>query len=79
MQFIGTAATINEAADNAIERAAAMLGMSQAQVRNRCTISGGVEIARLPGAVQLTMLAPLDEVDRIGLGELVRGQYAMAG
>ena len=78
VQFIGTAATINEAADNAIERAAAMLGMSGAQVRNRCTITGDVEIARLPGAVQLTMLVPLDAIDRIGIGELVRGQYAMA-
>jgi acetamidase/formamidase len=78
LQFIGTAATINEAADNAIERAAAMLGISQAQVRNRCTITGGVEIARLPGAVQLTMLAPLDALDRIGLGALIRNQYGLA-
>jgi formamidase len=78
VQFIGTAPTINEAADNAIERAARMLGMSQAQVRNRCTITGGVEIARLPGAVQLTMLVPLDDLDRIGIGELTRKQYSLA-
>jgi formamidase len=78
VQFIGTAATINEATDNAIERAANMLGMSQAQVRNRCTITGGVEIARLPGAVQLTMLVPLDDLDRVGLGGLVRDQYSLA-
>ncbi|MFN8163812.1 MAG: acetamidase/formamidase family protein [Solirubrobacterales bacterium] len=78
VQFIGTAATINEATDNAIEHAASMLGISQAQVRNRCTITGGVEIARLPGAVQLTMLVPLDDLDRVGLGGLVRQQYALA-
>lgn len=78
VQFIGTAATINEATDNAIERAAQVLGISQAQVRNRCTISGAVEIARLPGAVQLTMLTPLDDLDRIGLGSLVRKQYSLA-
>jgi acetamidase/formamidase len=77
VQFIGTAPTINDAAENAIDRAAAMLGMSRAQVRNRCTISGGVEIARLPGAVQLTMLTPLDALDRAGLGALVRGQYGL--
>lgn len=78
VQFIGTGPTINEAADNAIDRAARLLGFSQAQVRNRCTISGGVEIARLPGAVQLTMLVPMDDLDRIGLGSLVREQYSLA-
>jgi acetamidase/formamidase len=77
VQFIGTAATINEATDNAIERAARVLGVSQAEVRNRCTITGSVEIARLPGAVQLTMLVPMETLDRVGLGSLVRRQYSL--
>lgn len=77
VQFIGTGPTINEAADNAIERAATLLGITQAEVRNRCTISGGVDIARLPGAVQLTMLTPLDYLDRVGLGAVVRQQYGL--
>ena len=55
-----------------------LLGIGQAQVRNRCTISGSVEIARLPGAIQLTMLVPMDALDRIGLGTLVREQYSLA-
>jgi formamidase len=78
VQFIGTAASINEAADNAIDRASALLGMSRAEVRNRSTISGGIEIARLPGAVQLTLLVPLDRLDKVGLGGLVRRQYNLA-
>jgi acetamidase/formamidase len=77
VQFIGTAATINEATDNAIARAARVLGVSQAEVRNRCTVTGSVEIARLPGAVQLTMLVPMDTLDQVGLGELVRRQYSL--
>jgi acetamidase/formamidase len=77
VQFIGTGATINDAVDNAIERASRVLGVSQAEVRNRCTITGSVEIARLPGAVQLTMLVPMDALDRAGLGQLVRRQYAL--
>jgi len=75
VQFIGTGPTINEATDNAIERAAAVLLMTQAEVRNRCTITGGVEIGRLPGVVQLNMLAPLARLDTLGIGDYVRRQY----
>ena len=78
IQVIGTGPTINEATDNAIGRAARLLGMSQPEVRNRCTITGAVEIARLPGAVQLTILAPLPHLDEVGLGKLVRRQYGIA-
>jgi acetamidase/formamidase len=78
IQVIGTGPTINEATDNAIGRAARLLQMSQAEIRNRCTITGAVEIARLPGVVQLTILAPLDRLDKIGLGGLVRRQYGLA-
>jgi len=77
VQFIGTGPTINEATDNAIARAAAVLQMTQAEVRNRCTISGSVEIGRLPGVVQLTMLAPLARLDAIGIGDYVRRQYGL--
>ena len=48
VQFIGTGPTLNEATDNAIQRATEVLHMTQAEVRNRCTINGGVEIGRLP-------------------------------
>lgn len=78
IQVIGTGPTINEATDNAMARAGRLLGMSLAEVRNRCTITGSVEIARLPGAVQLNILAPLDRLDKAGLGGLVRRQYALA-
>ena len=77
VQFIGTGPTINDATDNAIARAATLLGISQEEVRNRCTISGNVEIARLPGVVQLSMLAPLDLLDHAGLGKLARRQYGL--
>jgi len=48
---------------------------TQAEVRNRCTITGGVEIGRLPGVVQLNMLVPMDKLDAIGIGSYVRQQY----
>jgi len=77
VQFIGTGPTLNEATDNAIERAATVLQMTTAEVRNRCTISGSVEIGRLPGVVQLNMLAPLAQLDKIGIGSYVRQQYRL--
>ncbi len=77
VQFIGTGPTINEATDNAIERAATVLQMTTAEVRNRCTITGSVEIGRLPGVVQLTMLVPLARLDAIGIGAYVRQQYGL--
>lgn len=77
LQFIGTGPTLNEATDNAIERAASVLQMTIAEVRNRCTISGSVEIGRLPGVVQLNMLAPMSRLDAVGIGDYVRQQYGL--
>jgi formamidase len=77
VQFIGTGPTLNEAIDNAIGRASTVLQMTIAEVRNRCTITGSVEIGRLPGVVQLNMLAPLAQLDTIGIGSYVRQQYGL--
>jgi acetamidase/formamidase len=75
VQFIGSGATINEATDNAFERAGNLFGMSEGEVRSRCTFTGGVEIARLPGVVQLSMLAPVDVLEECNLADTVRGKY----
>ncbi|WP_049935162.1 acetamidase/formamidase family protein [Haloplanus natans] len=75
IQVIGSGATINDATDNAFDRAGTLLGMTEGEVRARCTFSGGVEIARLPGVVQLSMLAPMDRLADVGLADAVRAQY----
>jgi acetamidase/formamidase len=75
IQVIGSGATINDATDNAFARAGDLLDMTEGEVRARCTFTGGVEIARLPGVVQLSMLAPMDRLDDVGLGDVVRAQY----
>jgi formamidase len=46
-------------------------------VLNRVTISGAVEIGRLPGMVTVTMLAPLGRLAELGLAELVQAQYGL--
>ena len=73
--MIGSGATVNEATENAFDRAGSLLDMTEGEVRGRCTFTGGVEIARLPGVVQLSMLVPTDTLEDVGLAETVRAQY----
>ncbi|MFP4218744.1 MAG: acetamidase/formamidase family protein, partial [Salinarchaeum sp.] len=75
IQVVGSGATVNDATQNAFDRAGQLLGMSEGEIRARCTFTGGVQIGRLPGVVQLDMLAPLDVLAERGLDELVRVQY----
>ncbi|PSP74430.1 acetamidase [Halobacteriales archaeon QS_3_64_16] len=75
IQVIGSGATINDATENAFARAGNLLDMDEGEIRGRCTFTGGVEIARLPGVVQLTMLAPMERLEACGLADLVRTHY----
>jgi len=50
VQVLGSGPFINAAVDNGVARAAELLGMTVDEVKNRATISGAVEIGRLPGA-----------------------------
>lgn len=77
ISFVGTGANLNAATDNGLQRAAELLGMSLDEVQNRVTITGGIEIGRHPGVVTITLLAPMEKLDEIGLGDLVREQYGL--
>ncbi|HDZ74670.1 MAG TPA: acetamidase/formamidase family protein [Aurantimonas coralicida] len=75
ISVIGTAPTLNEAIENGLVRAAKLLDMTVPEVRNRATINGAIEIGRAPGVIQVTFLAPLDRLDKVGLGDIARAQY----
>ena len=75
ISVIGTGGTINAATENGLERAAALLDMSVAEVRNRATITGAIEIGRLPGVVQVTFLAPLINLEQAGLFSFAKEVY----
>ncbi len=77
IQVIGSGATINDATENAFDRAGTLLDMSEGEVRARCTFTGGVQIGRLPGMVQLDMLAPMETLKERGIAHLVREQYGL--
>ena len=55
-----------------------MTGLSYKEVLNRVTIAGSIEISDLPGTVRVTLLCPMDILDRIGIGDLVREKYQLA-
>ncbi|NJE08124.1 acetamidase [Thermococcus sp. M39] len=75
VQIIGSGPNINDAAMNGFKRAAKLFGMSVEEVRNRVTISGAVEIGRLPGIVQVSMQVPLRILEKLGIDELVVKHY----
>jgi acetamidase/formamidase len=75
VQVLGSGPFINAAVDNAVERAAKLFGMSLDEVKNRSTISGAVDIGRLPGFVQLSLLVPRDRLERLGFEHVVEAQY----
>jgi acetamidase/formamidase len=77
ISIIGTGPDLNSATDNGLERGAELLGMSVPEVKNRATITGAIEIGRHPGVVRVTFRAPMDALERRGLGAYVREQYAM--
>jgi acetamidase/formamidase len=75
ISVIGTGPDLNTATENGLNRAAELLEMSLPEVRNRATITGAIEIGRLPGVVQVTFLAPLKKLENAGLLPFVREQY----
>ncbi|EFH10935.1 acetamidase/formamidase family protein [Pseudoroseomonas cervicalis] len=77
ISVIGTAATMNAAIENGLQRAATLLDMSVAEVRNRATVNGAIEIGRAPGVIQVTFLAPMAKLDAAGLGVYCREQYGL--
>lgn len=77
VQVVGSGPDLNSAASNGIERLAKLAGTSMDEVRNRVTITGGIEIGRLPGLVQVTALLPLARLDQLGLGGVYRRHYGL--
>lgn len=75
ISIVGTGPDLNSATENGLSRASKLLGMSLPEVRNRATITGAIEIGRLPGVVQITFLAPLKQLENAGLLPLVLEQY----
>lgn len=72
---IGSGATLNDATNNGMERAAKLFGITVPEVMNRATINGSIQIGRNPGVVTVTFLAPKQYLGKTGLLELVKSRY----
>lgn len=77
ISVVGTAANLNDAIENGLQRSAKLLDMTVPEVRNRATINGAIEIGRAPGVIHVTFLAPMDKLDAAGLGDYAREQYGL--
>jgi formamidase len=75
IQMIGSGPNLNEAVGCGVNRMAKLLGITPEAVRNWVTMTGGVEIGRLPGVVTVTMMAPVDQLQQLGIGHLAQEQY----
>lgn len=75
VSFIGTGATLNEATENGMERAAAFFGITVPEVMNRATITGSIDVGRHPGVATITFLAPTKYLEQKDLIEIVKNQY----
>ena len=78
IQMVGSGKNLNEACDNGLKRLSELTGLSLDEVKNRCTITGQVEIGRLPGVVHVSMLVPRKILENVGLWNVVASQYDYA-
>ena len=74
---MGSGPNLNSATQVGLDRAAELLSMTVPEVMNRATITGGIEIGRHPGVVQITFLAPLTALENAGLLPFVQEQYGI--
>jgi formamidase len=77
VSVVGSGPDLNKATQIGLRRAAELLSLSLAEVMNRATITGGIEIGRHPGVVQVTFLAPLAALEKAGLLPFVQEQYGI--
>lgn len=72
---VGTGESINAATESALRRMANLVNLPIVEVKNRATITGGVEIGRFPGLVTVTAQFPKTILKNARLFKYVKRQY----
>lgn len=73
--IIGTGITINAATENALHRMARLVEVPMEEVKNRVTLTGGIEIGRFPGLVTVTAQFPKSVLKNARIFKYVKRQY----
>jgi len=77
VQIIGSGLNINDAVNDGLMRASKLFKLTLEEVKNRVTITGGIEIGRLPGLVHITLKIPIVTLENLGLLDIVKKQYQL--
>lgn len=77
IQVVGSALNINDAVVDGLMKASNLFEMKLEEVKNRVTITGGIEIGRLPGLVHITLKVPITTLEKLGLADIVKEQYQL--
>jgi len=75
LAIVGTGASLNAAADNALSRAAELFNSTVPEMKNRATITGSIDIGRAPGVVLMSLRLPLPMLKATGLLGYAMEQY----
>jgi acetamidase/formamidase len=76
IQVVGSGQNLNAAVHKALQRASELLSMSLSEVRNRATVTGSIEIGH-SGMVRASILAPVRQLAKLGILDLIREQYGL--
>ena len=77
IQMVGSGPNLTDATQNGLERLVNFTGLDFEEIRNRVTITGTIEIGRLPGVVHISMLTPTEILEEKGILPLVKEQYGI--
>jgi len=76
IQMIGSGPNLNDAVGCGVNRMAKLLDITPEEVKNWVTMTGAVEIGRLPGVATVTMMAPVSKLQQLGIAHLAQEQYS---
>ncbi len=76
IQMIGSGPNLNDAVGCGVNRMAKLLDITPEAVKNWVTMTGAVEIGRLPGVATVTMMAPVSKLQQLGIAHLAQEQYS---
>lgn len=67
IQVIGSGPNLNDAVNDSVTKAGLYFQMDIDEIKNRITLTGGIEIGRLPGIVHTSMKIPNENLEKLNI------------